>query len=163
MFLKGLRPDHPLRVKGTGLFLTADVEKVPTSLLHNLKHNKVLHERVVLMSIRTLDIPRVAKDARLEIRHYDHNFHTVVTRYGFAEEPDLWRALAQCRSENFHFNLMETSVFVGREKLVIADRTKLAKWRKELFVLLFRISLSAVEFFRVPSNRVVELGGQTEL
>jgi KUP system potassium uptake protein len=162
MFLKSVRPGHPARVKGTGLFLTADVEKVPASLLHNLKHNKVLHERVVLMSVKTLDIPRVSEDTRLEIRHYDHDIHTVVARYGFVEEPDLWRALAQCRMQDLHFNLMDTSVFVGREKLVISDKTKLAKWRKELFVLLFRLSMSAVEFFRVPSNRVVELGGQTE-
>jgi KUP system potassium uptake protein len=162
IFLKGIRPDHPLRVKGTGLFLTADVDKVPTSLLHNLKHNKVLHERVVLMSVRTLDIPRVAEDVRIEIRHYDHNVHTVVARYGFVEEPDLWRALAQCRMRDLHFNLMDTSVFVGREKLVISNKTKLPKWRKNLYVLLFRLSLTAVEFFRVPSNRVVELGSQTE-
>jgi KUP system potassium uptake protein len=162
MFLKGIRPDHPARVKGTGLFLTADVEKVPASLLHNLKHNKVLHERVVLMCVKTLDIPRVSEDGRLEIRHYDQNIHTVVVRYGFVEEPDIWRALAQCRMQDLHFNLMDTSVFVGREKLVISDKTRLARWRKELFIFLFRLSLSAVEFFRVPSNRVVELGGQTE-
>jgi KUP system potassium uptake protein len=78
------------------------------------------------------------------------------------EEPDIWRVLAQCRAQDMRFNLMETSVFVGREKLVLSDRTPLAKWRKELFLLLFRLSLSAVEFFRVPSNRVVELGGQSE-
>src|SRR5215469_8267684 len=162
MFLAGLKPDRPIRVPGTALFLTADVDKVPASLLHNLKHNKVLHERVILLSIKTLDIPRVADEQRLEIRDVGHQFYTIVTRYGFVEEPDIWRVLAQCRAQDLRFNLMETSVFVGREKLVISDRTPLAKWRKELFVLLFRLSLSAVEFFRVPSNRVVELGGQTE-
>lgn len=162
MFLSGLKPDRPVRVPGTALFLTADVEKVPASLLHNLKHNKVLHERVILLSIKTLDIPRVAEDQRLEIRDVGHNFYTIITRYGFVEEPDIWRVLAQCRAQDLRFNMMETSVFVGREKLVISDRTPLMKWRKELFLLLFRLSLSAVEFFRVPSNRVVELGGQTE-
>jgi KUP system potassium uptake protein len=162
MFLDGIRPDRPARVPGTALFLTADVDKVPASLLHNLKHNKVLHERVILLCIRTLDIPRVPDEQRLEIRDFGHNFYTIVTRYGFVEEPDIWRVLAQCQARDLHFNMMETSVFVGREKLVISDRTPLAKWRKELFLLLFRLSLSAVEFFRVPSNRVVELGGQTE-
>ena len=162
MFLSSLKPGHPARVKGTGVFLTADVDKVPASLLHNLKHNKVLHERVVLMSIRTLDIPRVAEENRLEIRHFPQAVHTVVVRYGFIEEPDIWRVLAQCRSKDLHFNMMETSVFVGREKLVVSDKTPLARWRKELFVMLSRLSLSPVEFFRVPSNRVVELGGQTE-
>jgi KUP system potassium uptake protein len=162
MFLGGLKPDRPARVKGTALFLTADVDKVPASLLHNLKHNKVLHERVVLLSIQTLDVPRISDDQRLEIRQRDHNFYTIVTRYGFFEEPDLWRVLAQCRAQDLRFNLMDTSVFVGREKLIISDKTPLAKWRKELFIFLFRLSLSAVEFFRVPSNRVVELGGQAE-
>jgi KUP system potassium uptake protein len=162
MFLSSLKPGHPARVKGTALFLTSDVDKVPASLLHNLKHNKVLHDRVVLLSIKTLDIPRVSEEQRLEIRPLDHNFYTIITRYGFVEEPDIWRVLAQCRIQDLRFNLMDTSVFVGREKLVISDKTPLAKWRKELFVLLFRLSLSAVEFFRVPSNRVVELGGQTE-
>jgi len=162
MFLSGLKPDRPVRVSGTALFLTSDVDKVPASLLHNLKHNKVLHERVVLLSIKTLDIPRVPDDQRLEIRDLGHSFYTVVTRYGFVEEPDIWRVLAQCQAQDLRFNLMETSVFVGREKLVISDHTPLMRWRKELFLLLFRLSLSAVEFFRVPSNRVVELGGQTE-
>ena len=162
MFLSGLKPDRPVRVSGTALFLTSDVDKVPASLLHNLKHNKVLHERVVLLSIKTLDIPRVPDDQRLEIRDVGHDFYTVVTRYGFVEEPDIWRVLAQCQAQDLRFNLMETSVFVGREKLVISDHTPLMRWRKELFLLLFRLSLSAVEFFRVPSNRVVELGGQTE-
>jgi KUP system potassium uptake protein len=163
MFIKNLRPGHPVRVKGTALFLTADVDNVPTSLLHNLKHNKVLHERTVLMSIRTLDIPRVSEEERLVVRHYEHDIHTIVARYGFVEEPDIWQALGKCREQNLEFNLMETSVFVGREKLVISDKIRLAKWRKELFAMLFQLSLSAVEFFRVPSNRVVELGGQTEL
>ena len=162
MFLAGIRPGHPERVKGTAVFLTADLEKVPASLLHNLKHNKVLHERVVLMSVRTLDIPRVAEENRLEIKHFPHEVHTVAVRYGFSEEPDIWRALAQCRSKELQFDLMDTSVFVGREKLVVSDKMRLARWRKELFVMLSRLSLSPVEFFRVPSNRVVELGGQTE-
>jgi len=116
----------------------------------------------VLMSVRTLDIPRVAEGNRLEIKHFAHEVHTVVVRYGFSEEPDIWRALAQCRSKELQFDLMDTSVFVGREKLVVSNKLPLARWRKELFVMLSRLSLSPVEFFRVPSNRVVELGGQTE-
>ena len=162
LFVAGVKPDRPARVKGTAVFLTADVEKVPTSLLHNLKHNKVLHERVVLMSIHTLDIPRVAEENRLKIRHYDNDIHSVIVRYGFFEEPDIWRMLAQCQDQHLQFNLMETSVFMGREKLIVANKVKLAKWRKELFAMLTRLALSPVEFFRVPSNRVVELGGQME-
>jgi KUP system potassium uptake protein len=163
MFLSSLKPGHPERVRGTGVFLTANVDKVPLSLLHNLKHNKILHESVVLMSIKTTDIPRVSEDSRLEIRHFPHGFHTVAVRYGFLEEPNIWRILAHCRTRDLHFNMMDTSVFMGREKLVIASGTRLARWRKELFVLLSRLSLSPVEFFRVPNNRVVEIGGQTEI
>jgi len=162
LFLQGLKPDHPARVKGTALFLTADVDKAPTSLMHNLKHNKILHERTVLMTIKTLDVPRASTEERLEVHHFEHNVHTIVARYGFFEEPDIWRILGHCRDQGLEFNLMETSVFVGREKLVVSNKIHLAKWRKELFALLFRLSLSAVEFFKVPSNRVVELGGQTE-
>jgi KUP system potassium uptake protein len=162
LFIKGLKPGHPARVKGTALFLTADVDKVPTSLLHNLKHNKVLHERTVLMCIKTLDVPRAATGERLEVHHFDHDIHTIIARYGFFEEPDVWKALGNCQTQGLDFNLMDTSVFVGREKLVIANKIHLARWRKELFTLLFSLSLSAVEFFNVPSNRVVELGGQTE-
>jgi KUP system potassium uptake protein len=114
------------------------------------------------MCIRTLDIPRASPEERLEVRHYEHDIHTIVARYGFVEEPDVWRALGQCKTQGLDFNLMDTSVFVGREKLVISDKIHLAMWRKELFALLFRLSLSAVEFFKVPANRVVELGGQTE-
>jgi KUP system potassium uptake protein len=162
LFLAGIRPGHPERVRGTAVFLTADLDKVPASLLHNLKHNKVLHDRLVLMSVRTLDIPRVIEENRLEIKHFSHEVHTAVVRYGFSEEPDIWRALAQCRSKELQFDLMDTSVFVGREKLVVSNKLPLARWRKELFVMLSRLSLSPVEFFHVPSNRVVELGGQTE-
>jgi KUP system potassium uptake protein len=131
-------------------------------LAHRAYHRAGEVQGCVLLSIKTLDIPRVPDDQRLEIRDVGHDFYTVVTRYGFVEEPDIWRVLAQCQAQDLRFNLMETSVFVGREKLVISDHTPLMRWRKELFLLLFRLSLSAVEFFRVPSNRVVELGGQTE-
>jgi KUP system potassium uptake protein len=162
-FLKSIRPGHPERVPGTAIFMTGNVDQVPTALLHNLKHNKVLHERVVLMTVQTEDIPRVAEEQRLEIRHLDNNFHTVIVHYGFMEEPNVPRALAQCRVQQFRFNLMETSFFVGREKILKAKRSPLARWRQELFILLYNTMLSATDFFRIPSNRVIELGGQTEV
>jgi len=162
-FLKSIRPGHPERVPGTAIFMTGNIDQVPAAMLHNLKHNKVLHERVVLMTVQTEDIPRVPEEQRLEIRHLDHNFHTVTVRYGFMEEPNIPRALAQCRMLQFRFNLMETSFFVGREKILKAKRSPLSRWRQEIFILLSNTMLSVTDFFHIPSNRVIELGGQIEV
>jgi KUP system potassium uptake protein len=162
-FIATLRPGHPLRVPGTAVFMTGNVTTVPNALLHNLKHNKVLHERVVLMTIRTSDIPYVGEDQRLEISHLDQNMHTIVLHYGFMDHPNIPRALAQCRAMQFRFNLLETSFFVGREKIVSGRRTRLWRWRKQLFIFMSNTMLNATEFFRIPTNRVIELGGQIEI
>jgi KUP system potassium uptake protein len=162
-FLATLKPDRPLRVPGTAVFMVSNDRIVPTPLLHNIKHNKVLHERVVLMKIETVDIPLVADDQRVEVKHLDCNFHTVTVRYGFTEEPNVPRALAQMRLMNFRINLLETSFFVGREKIVCAGTRGFWSWRQRLFIFLQRTMLSATEYFRIPSNRVVELGGQIDI
>ena len=163
MLIASLRPDRPVRVPGTAIYMTAQVNAVPAALLHNMKHNKVLHERTVLMTVQTADVPSMPEADRLEIRHYEQNFHTVRIRYGFAEEPDIPRALALCRVGGFRFNLMETSFFVGHEKIVPNRRTRWLIPFKRLFVLLSELALDATEFFRIPVNRVVELGGQVEI
>ena len=163
MLIASLRPDRPARVPGTAIYMTAQVNAVPAALLHNMKHNKVLHERTVLMSVQTADVPRFPEADRLEIRHFDQNFHTIRIRYGFAEEPDIPRALALCRVGGFRFNLMDTSFFVGHEKIVPNRRTTWLIPFKRLFVLLSELALDATEFFRIPVNRVVELGGQVEI
>jgi KUP system potassium uptake protein len=163
MLISSLRPERPARVPGTAIYMTAEVNNVPAALLHNMKHNKVLHERTVLMTVQTADVPRMPEANRLEIRHYDQNFHTVRIRYGFAEEPDIPRALAMCRVSGFRFNLMDTSFFVGHEKIVPNRRTRWLMPFKRLFVLLSELALDATEFFRIPVNRVVELGGQVEI
>jgi KUP system potassium uptake protein len=164
-FLATLKPDRPLRVPGTAVFMVSNDRIVPTPLLHNIKHNKVLHERVVLMKIETEDIPHVADEQRVEVKHLDHNFHTVTVHYGFMDEPNVPRAMAQMRLMNFRINLLETSFFVGREKVVIANGGAhgLWGWRKRLFIFLQRTMLSATEYFRIPGNRVVEVGGQIEI
>lgn len=158
-----LRPDSPARVPGTAIYMTARVENVPAALLHNMKHNKILHERNVLMNVHTEDVPRLPEAERLEIHHLGQNFHTVRIRYGFLEEPDIPRALALCRVGGFRFNLMETSFFVGREKIVAKRGPALTVPFKNLFMLLSKMALDATEFFRIPVNRIVELGGQVEL
>jgi KUP system potassium uptake protein len=162
-FLKTLKPDRPARVPGTGVFMVPNADIVPPALLHNLKHNKVLHERVVLMKIETEDIPHVPDAERIEMRHLDHNFHAITVRYGFMDEPNIPRTLAQLRIMQFRFNLLETSFFVGREKLVIGKHSLVWDWRKRLFIMMHSTMMSATEYFRIPSNRVVELGGQIEI
>jgi KUP system potassium uptake protein len=165
-FVAGLRPDRPARVPGTAIFLARDMTQVPVALLHAIKHYKVLHERVVLMQVDTQDVPQVADEQRLEIAELGKGFYTIRARYGFMEQPNLMRALAQCRVQNFRFNLMDTSFFIGREKLVSrprARRTVIWRWRDKLFILLSNLALDATEFFRIPPNRVVELGGQIEI
>ncbi|HZT88991.1 MAG TPA: potassium transporter Kup [Stellaceae bacterium] len=161
--LETLSPERPARVPGTAIYMTARLDVVPAALLHNMKHNKVLHERNVLMTVRTIDVPRLPEAERLEIQHLSLNFHTVAIRYGFLEEPDIPRALALCRIGGFRFNLMETSFFVGHEKIVANRGRRLTMPFKRLFVLLSNLALDATEFFRIPVNRVVELGGQVEI
>jgi KUP system potassium uptake protein len=161
-FIARLRPDRPVRVPGTAVYMTANVDIAPGALVHNLKHNKVLHERNVLMRVATEDLPRVPDAERIELRDLGKGFHSLVLRYGFMEEPDIPRALAQCRVMDFRFNLAETSFFVGREK-VIPRRGERVTLGKRLFVLLSGVMLDATEFFRIPPNRVVELGGQIEI
>ncbi len=161
--IDNLRPDSPVRVPGTAIYMTARVDNVPAALLHNMKHNKILHERNVLMTVRTEDVPRLPEGERLQIDHFGQNFHTVTIRYGFLEEPDIPRALALCRVGGFRFNLMETSFFVGREKIVAKGRSAALLPFKKLFVLLSNLALDATEFFRIPVNRIVELGGQVEI
>jgi KUP system potassium uptake protein len=162
-FIASLRPDHPVRVPGTAVFTTANNQMVPNALLHNLKHNHALAERVILMTVITEDIPHVADEQRLEIRHLDKNFHTITLHYGFMDQPNIPRALAQCRIMHFQFKLLETSFFVGREKIVPGKKTRFWRWRKSLFIFMTNNMLDATEFFRIPPNRVIELGGQIEL
>ncbi len=162
-FLTTVKPDRPPRVQGTAIFMVPNDRIVPSALLHNLKHNHVLHERVVLMKVTTKDIPHVGDDQRLDVTHLDHNFHVVEVSYGFMDEPNIPRALAQLRLMKFHFNLLETSFFVGREKVVLRADAGIWSWRKRLFIFMHRTMMNATEYFRIPTNRVVELGGQIEI
>jgi KUP system potassium uptake protein len=162
-FVEALAPERLPRVSGTAVFMTRDLMRVPVALLHALKHYKVLHERVVMMQVETEDVPHVAGEQRLDIAELGKGFFTIRVRYGFMDEPSVPRALAQCRVGGFRFNLMETSFIIGREKLRLRPRRRRAafwRWRDGLFILMSNNMLDATEFFRIPPNRVVELGGQ---
>ena len=161
-FVEMLNPERPVRVPGTAIFMARDLNQVPGALLHALKHNKALHERVVMMQVDTEDVPHVLDDRRLEIAEIGKGFYTMRVRYGFMDEPNIMRALALCRVQHFHINLMDTSFYIGREKLRPRG-TGFLRWRDRLFMFMNSLALDATEFFRIPPNRVVELGGQIEI
>jgi KUP system potassium uptake protein len=165
-FVEGLTAEKPARVPGTAIFMTRDLGHVPVALLHALKHYKVLHARVVMMQVETEDVPHIPDEQRLEIAELGKGFYTIRIRYGFTDEPNVLRALAQCRVGGLRFNLMETSFIIGREKLRPRPRKQHRgwwRWRDALFILMSNNTLDATEFFRIPPNRVVELGGQIEI
>jgi KUP system potassium uptake protein len=150
-------------VPGTAIYLTSRTDVVPVPLLHNLKHNKVLHERIVLLHIVTLHIPRVLPDKRLEVVHLGDNFHSITAYYGFMQSPNVPRLLHRCGEYDLRFDMMDTSFFVGRVTIVPKQKSRLTAFRCELFEAMHRNALSATEFFRIPSNRVIELGGQVQM
>ncbi len=157
--LSSIQPEHIHRVPGTAIFLVPHLNLVPMSLQHNLKHNKILHERVVLMHLQVENVPEIADTERLEITHLDHNFHTAVVKYGFMEEPNIPRMLALMRVREFHFTLNEISFFVGKERVV----AKSSPWALALFIFLHRTMLGATEYYKIPLDHSIELGGYIEI
>ncbi|MFM5885500.1 MAG: potassium transporter Kup [Novosphingobium sp.] len=152
------------RVRGTAVFLSAAEASVPSALLHNLKHNQVLHERVVLLTVAVADVPQVDPAQRATTHGEGHGFYRVVLHYGFMEEVDIPRDLCAIRKAGPPFNMMATSFFLGRQKLVASnERPGMALWREHLFAWLSKSSESAMEFFKLPTNRVVELGSQVKI
>jgi KUP system potassium uptake protein len=162
-FLGGIAA-HPLpRVPGTAVFMTASLEGVPHALLHNLIHNKVLHERVVLLTVTNEDVPHVPAEERVAVEPLEENFYRLLLRYGFKDEPDIPAALEACSALGIEFRLMETSFFFSRETLISTKVPGMAQWREKLFISMARNASGAMTFFRIPTNRVVELGSQVEL
>ncbi|QSI77845.1 MULTISPECIES: potassium transporter Kup [Niveibacterium] len=163
LFIQSLFHSPPQRVSGTGIFMTTNPDGVPRALLHNLLHNKVLHERVVLLTVVTEDVPFVPEIDRVWVEHLDYGFMRISVHYGFKDDPDIPAALIQAQSQGFEFEMMETSFFLGREKLIPRIKGVMPMWRERLFIFMFRNSGSAADFFRIPANRVVEFGTQVEL
>jgi KUP system potassium uptake protein len=151
------------RVPGTAVFLSASPEGAPPALLHNLKHNKVLHERIVILTVKVMGRPHVDDADRVEFSELGPDFYRIIARYGFMQEVDVPAAMAMARQCGAPFKLMETSFFLGRQTLVASDRPGMAVWREKLFAWMMRNAESAMEFFKLPTNRVVELGSQLEI
>ncbi|HZR88373.1 MAG TPA: potassium transporter Kup [Bradyrhizobium sp.] len=151
------------RIAGTAVYMTSRLDMVPVPLLHNLKHNKVLHQRIVLLHVVTANIPRVSPERRLKVTDLGDNFYTVIAEYGFMQHPNVPRVLHRCGGDGLKFNLMDTSFFVGRVKIVPAKQSALGAFRCRIFEIMHRNALAATDFFRIPPNRVIELGSQTEI
>jgi KUP system potassium uptake protein len=162
-FLESLQAFPPLRVPGNAVFLTSQPDVVPRALLHNLAHNKVLHERNVFVTVMTEDVPYVPIGARTEVASLGAGLYRAVLHYGFMQSPNIPRALARCAVCGDKLNLLETSFFLSRETLIPARLPGMAFWREALFAWMARNAQSAMAFFKVPPNRVIELGTQVEL
>ena len=157
-FLARLPQSRTIRVPGMAVFLTGTPDYVPTSLLHNLKHNKVLHERVLFVTVQNIDEPEAGADRRIDVSELAPGIHRVILRYGFMESPNIPRALEDLNEAGIQFDPMQASYFLGREVLVPATVPKLPWWRHWLFLVMARNAVPATEFFRIPYDRVVELG-----
>ncbi len=151
------------RVPGTAVFMTSSAKGVPHALLHNLKHNKVLHERIFLLTVKIEDVPYVAKESRLETSDYGNGFFRIIIRYGFMEEVDVPGELAAIKNCGGLCKMMDTSFFLSRQTLLASSKPGMAIWREKLFAWMLRNAESAMEFFKLPTNRVVELGSQVEI
>ena len=152
------------KVSGNAVFLTGTPQVVPHALLHNLKHNKVLHERNLLVTIRVSEIPYVDEENRMETEILDKGFYRIGLNYGFKEEPDVPKALEKAFDRlGLEYNLMDISFFISREKLVLSMSNKMSIWREKLFVAMQKNTSPVSDFYKIPSNRVVELGSQVEI
>ena len=162
-FLQSIEISPPQRVAGTAVFMTTQNDVVPPALLHNLKHNKVLHERVLLLTVLFEDVPRIDDKDRVEISSLPAGFYRVTAHFGFMEIPDVPALLDQCRALGLQCPLMESSFFLSREQVFIARGQGLRAWRQQLFALMFKNAANATDFFRIPPNRVIELGSHVYL
>ncbi|MBX3689397.1 KUP/HAK/KT family potassium transporter, partial [Dokdonella sp.] len=162
-FISSIIAHPPLRVPGTAVFLTSNAEGVPNALLHNLKHNKVLHERNIILTVETVDTPTVEPEECVEVQSLGDDFYSVYLRFGFAEDMDVPQALAAIKGCGPALDMMDTTYFLSRESIVANDRSGMALWRDKLFAFLQRNAMPATAFFRVPGNRLIELGTQVEI
>nr|WP_244492223.1 potassium transporter Kup [Aureimonas sp. AU12] len=157
-FIKAMETSSVTHVAGTAMYLTSTPETVPSALLHNLKHNRVLHERNVIITIRTTDTPYVATADRIDYQVLSPAFARIELRYGFLDEPNLVQALIHLRERGIKFDVMSTTFFVGRRRIKSAARSEMPRWQSQIFIKMARHSYDAIDYYRIPANRVVELG-----
>ncbi|MFA7263086.1 MAG: potassium transporter Kup [Caulobacter sp.] len=155
------RPPH--RVEGTAMFLTSDPDVAPVALMHNLKHNRVLHRQNVILTVQTADVPRVPPEDRVEIAAINEDFRRVTLRYGFMETPNVPKALGLCRQRGMKFDIMATSFFLGRRSVIASAHSGMPLWQDRLFIFLMRNAANPTDFFTIPPGRVVEMGTQVSV
>lgn len=163
-FLQGLLAHPPHRVAGTAIYLTGGNTQVPVSLLHNLKHNRILHERTIFLTFRTVDVPYVEDLNRIEVQDHSGGLYSVVATFGFNETPDVKETLNLLEAKtDMHFELMDTSFFLARETVVPTKLPGMSIWRERLFAWMHQNAAKPTDFFSIPANRVVELGTKIEI
>lgn len=162
-FMESLLAHPPVRVEGTSMFMHSDLSNVPNSLLHNLKHNRVLHERVVFLSVHTEDVPYVADEEKVQIQTVGDSVFVVNAHYGFKEEATMENLMVLCAKQNLKMEMMDTSFFLNRETVIPSKLKGMAIWREKMFALMMRNSVRATDYFKIPPNRVVEMGTQVEI
>ena len=149
-------------MSGTAVFMTSEAEGTPVVLLHHLKHNKVLHEQVILLSIISREVPEVESSKRLQVTSLSHGLHRVKAFYGFMEQPNVEDIRARLTEAGIKTRRMDTTYYLGREQLIPSNGVGMAKWRKRLFAVMSKNARSATQYYSIPPNRVVELGTQIE-
>lgn len=162
-FCQTLLKSPPIRISGTAVYMAGDPWGVPVPLLHNLKHNKVLHERVAILTIKTLDVPTVAKEKRVEIQEIIPNLFRIIVKYGFMEIPKMRHILDACREKDLHFKVNETTFVLGRETILPSSNPSMPLWQEKIFALMSRNAQRPTAFFRIPPNQVIEVGIQVEI
>ena len=155
-----LRARPPHRSPGTAMFLTSDPDTTPVALMHNLKHNKVLHEKNIILTVTTAETPRVSDDNRVQIEAVNDDFKKVFINYGFMETPNIPKALGLCRKQGLKFDIMATSFFLGRRSVVPSAQSGMPLWQDKLFIFLMRNAANPTDFYKIPPGRVVEMGAQ---
>jgi KUP system potassium uptake protein len=162
-FLQSLFVGPPMRVPGTAIFLRGESDGVPHALLHNLSHNKVLHERVVFLTVIILEEPWVAPAEQAQVVELGHNCYQLNVHYGFKDEPDIPAVMKHCATLGLAFEMMETSFFIARQTVISAPGGGMAPWREHLYVAMSRNARGAADYYQIPTNRVIELGTQVEI
>ena len=158
-FLSQIKKNPPKRVPGTAIFFVPNIEVVPMALINNLKHNQILHKRIVFMHLSSTNFPKLRDDERVIVKHYSNNFYNIIVRYGFQEEPNIPRILALIRATEFKFSMLDTSFFVGKVKVISKNSNIFSR----LFILMHRTMLGATEYYKIPKDRTIEIGGVVEI
>ncbi|CAO6123446.1 Kup K+ transporter [Candidatus Pelagibacterales bacterium] len=158
-FLSQIKKNPPKRVPGTAIFFVPNIEVIPMALINNLKHNQVLHKRIVFMHLSSTNFPKLRDDERVIVKHYSNNFYNIIVRYGFQEEPNIPRILALIRATEFKFSMLDTSFFIGKVKVISKNSNIFSR----LFILMHRTMLGATEYYKIPKDRTIEIGGVIEI